>query len=351
MIRLTYSLQRALKACACFCVMGFAASAYSDENKLNVYTWSGVIPNFVIQQFEKETGIKVNFSTYNSNEIMYAKLRANKAAGYDVIEPSSYYIDRMRRQGLLEQIDKTKLSHFNNLNPDLLNRSYDPRNEYSIPFIWGVTGIFVSKPETRVTKWSDLWNKKYAGQLMLLDDAREVFSMALRVLGYSINDNDPTHIEQAYFKLKELMPNVKLFNSDAVITIMVDEDATIGMAWNGDLYKAQKENPNLAFIFPDDGFVIWVDNFAIPKNAPHRDNAYKFLNFMMRPDIAKEISLNNNYPTANLAAKRLLPDSIQNNATIYPSQAVLRRGKFQTDISDHAIELYEAYWEKLKMEG
>ncbi len=326
----------------------------ADDNVLNLYTWSGVIPDFIIQQFEKETGIKVNFSTYDSNETMYAKLKATKDAGYDVVEPSSYYVDRMRRQGMLEKIEASQLSHFNNEDPEFLNQSYDPHNYFSIPFIWGVTGIFVNKetyPENSITHWTDLWNKKYDNQLMLLDDSREVFAIALLSLGYSINDSNPDHINQAYLKLKQLSANIKIFKSDGVITILIDEDANIGMAWNGDLYKAKKENPKLEFIYPEEGFVIWVDNFAIPKGAPHLKNAYRFLNFMLRADIAKAVSLNNDYPTPNLAAKKLLPPDVRNNPIVYPSHAILRRGQFQTDISDEAIELYERYWEKLKMEG
>ena len=325
----------------------------ATENVVNVYTWSGVIPDSVIQQFEKETGIKVNFSTFDSNEIMFAKLKATKNPGYDVVEPSSYYIDRMRRQDMLQKIDKSKLSNFRNLNPDFLNAPYDPKNTYSIPFIWGITGIFVNKdfiPPKSISRWSDLWNEKYSDQLMMLDDTREIFSMGLKVLGYSANDNNPEHIKEAYEKLKALLPNIKIF-SNAVLSILIDEDASVGMSWNGDLYKASKENSQLAFIYPKDGFVIWVDNFAIPKDAPHSDNAYKFLNFMLRADIARAIALDNNFPTPNLAGQKLLPAEIRNNPVVYPSRDVLRRGEFQTDVGDEALALYEKYWERLKMGG
>jgi spermidine/putrescine transport system substrate-binding protein len=142
---------------------------------------------------------------------MYAKLKADKNPSYDIVEPSSYYIDRMRRQNMLEKLDRAKLTYFKNLNPTFLNQAYDPESSYSIPFIWGITGIFVNKdtlsPEhikKHITRWSDLWDPQYANQLMLLDDSREVFSIALRVLGYSVNDSNPEHIKQAYLKLKEL---------------------------------------------------------------------------------------------------------------------------------------------------
>ncbi len=328
--------------------------ASSKDNVLNVYTWSGVIPDFTIRQFEKETGIKVNFSTYDSNEVMYAKLKADKNNQYDVIEPSSYYIDRMRRQSMLEKLDKSLLPNFHNLNPSFLNQSYDPNTQYSLPFIWGVTGIFINKAyiekKDAPTRWSDLWDEKYANQLLLLDDSREVFSMAMHVLGYSGNDTNPEHIKQAYFKLKEILPKVKIFNS-AVLSLLIDEDANVGMVWNGDLFKAAKENKQLEFIYPKDGFAIWVDNFAIPKNAPHRENAYKFLNYMLDAEVNKQVALDNNFPTANSAAQKLLPVSIRNNEVVYPSQATLSKGEFQKDIGDDALALYEKYWEQLKMGG
>lgn len=337
-----------------FLFLLFSSAVFADDNVVNVYTWSGVIPDFAIQQFEKETGIKVNFSTYDSNETMYAKLRASKNAGYDVIEPSSYYIDRMHRQNMLEEFDLSQLSNLKNINPSFQHQSYDPQSRFSIPFIWGVTGIFVNTDyfaKNSIQKWSDLWDPKYKDQLMFLDDSRELFSMALKVLGYSANDSNPEHIHQAYLKLKELMPNIKLFNSDAVISILIDEDATLGMTWNGDAFKAKQENQKLEFVYPKDGFVIWVDNFAIPKNAPHLANAYKFLNFMMRADVAKAVAIDNSFPTANLAAENLLPVAIQQSQIAYPSKDVLKKGEFQTDIGDDALALYEKYWEQLKMGG
>ena len=327
---------------------------FAAENTLNIYTWSGEIPRSVLTQFEKETGIKVSYSTFESNEIMYAKLRATKNPGYDIVEPSSYYIDRMRHQHMLTQINKARLTNYGNLDPEFLDKPYDPTNEYSIPFIWGITGIFLNKDyfaQNAVHDWNNLLDKKYLNQLMFLDDAREVFSFALLSLGYSINDNNPQHIKEAFLKLKSFMPNVKLFNSDAIISILIDEDATIGMAWNGDMFKASMENNKLQFVYPQNGFEIWVDNFAILKDAPHPDNAYKFLNFMLRPDIAKIVSMSINYSTANLAARKLMPLDIQNNPALYPKHEILAQGQFEADVGDVACGLFEKYWEQLKMGG
>jgi len=343
-------IQRFLAIATSLC----APVLFAANDVINVYTWSQEIPSFVIQQFEKETGIKVNYSSFDSNEVMYNKLRATKNAGYDLVEPSSYYVDRMRHQGMLEKLDRTKLNNFKNLDPVFLNQEYDPQSEFSVPFIWGITGIFLNKDyfaASGIDSWNNLVDKKYLNQLMFLDDSREVFSMALIMLGYSINDTNPEHIRQAYKKLKSLMPNVKLFNSDAIISFLIDEDATVGMAWNGDLFKAKLENSKLHFVYPKDGFEIWVDNFAILKNAPHKENAYKFLDFLMRAEIAKAVSMNINYATANLAAKNMMPAEIRNNPALYPSADVLRHGEFEKDIGDQTYMLFEKYWEQLKIGG
>ena len=337
-----------------FLLYFISSAALSAANIVNVYAWTGEIPDFIVQQFENETGIKVNFSTYENNEVMYAKLRTMKQSAYDIIMPSSYFVDRMRRQNMLEKLDQSKLSNWKNLNPEFLNPAYDPKTEYSVPFIWGVTGIFVNdkyfSPKS-ITKWANLWDKRFKNQLMLLDDTRELFSIALLIQGYSINDNDPKHLQAAYLKAKALMDNVKVFSTETVVSIMIDEDATVGIAWNGDAFKASQENPNIQFIYPEEGFIVWVDNFAIPKTAPHKDAAYAFINFILRPDIAKEIALYTNYPITNLKGQQLLPENIRNNPTIYPSKDVMKRGQFQTDLGDETLKLYEKYWEALKMGG
>ncbi len=335
-------------------VMILSLPLFAAEHVVNIYGWSGEVPQSAIYQFEKETGIQVNFSTYENNEVMYSKLRANKNAGYDIVMPSSYFVDRMQRQNMLETLDKTKLPNWKNLNPDLLNPAYDPGSQYSMPFLFGVTGIFVNTryhTANHVGKWADLWQPQYKNQLLVLDDTREMFSMSLLSLGYSANDQDPAHIKQAFEHLQGLMKNVRVFASDAVASILIDEDATIGMAWNGDAFKASQENPDVTFLYPKEGFVIWVDTFAIPVNAPHKEEAYTFLNFILRPEIGKAVAEYTTFPIANAAGQKLLPEAIRNNPTIYPSKSVLKHGRFQADLRDDTLALYEQYWEQLKMGG
>lgn len=334
--------------------MSLPLTSIAADKILNIYAWTGEIPDFVVRQFEKESGIKVNISTYENNEIMYAKIRASERAGYDLIMPSSYFVDRMSHQNMLEKIDKTKLTNLKNLNPDFLHPDYDPNTEYSVPFIWGITGIVVNTeyfaPQS-IKKWSDLWESRFYNKLMLLDDMREVFSMALLSLGYSANDRNPEHIKAAFLKLQNLTRNVKVFSTETVVSILIDEDVTVGMAWNGDAFKAYTENPHVQFIFPQDGFVIWVDNFSIPKNAPHKDAAYAFIDFVLRPNIAKELAIYTRFPITNLAAQKLLPAAIQNNPAAYPPKEIMHRGQFQVDLGNDTLALYEMYWEKLKMSG
>ena len=274
--------------------------------------------------------------------------------GYDVVIPTSYFVDRMRRQNMLQELDFKQLPNSKNLDPTFLHADYDPTGAYGIPHIWGLTGIFYNDQFYRgnsLQHWSALWEARFQTQLMLIDDMREVFSMALLSLGYPANDSNPEHIHAAFLKLKTLMKNVKVFSSDTLISIMIDEDATVGMAWNGDAYKATTENAHVQFIFPQEGFVIWVDNFVIPRAAPHKDTAYAFINFLLRPDVAKNVALSIHFPTANLAARKLLPRDVRENPIAYPSNQVLKKGQFLLDLSPEVLAIYEKYWEELKISG
>ena len=192
---------------------------------------------------------------------MYAKLKASQRTIYDVILPSAYFVERMKRQCMLEPLDHQQLPNLNNLDTRFVNNHYDQGNNYSVPIIWGATGIFfnhnvISKPPKT---WNELWDKKWHNQLMLLDDSREMFAIALMSLGFDPNDVNPEHIKKAYEHLLLLVPNIKLFASDSIQAIIIDEDALVGAAWNGDAFKAQAENKAIEFIYPEDGFVIWVD--------------------------------------------------------------------------------------------
>ncbi len=324
---------------------------WSSENIVNVYTWADYLPESIIDQFQKETGITINHSTYLNNEALYAKLKSNSKAGYDVIIPSNYFIKRLAKQNLIQKIDFSRLTEFKNINPDFLNKDYDLNNEHGVPYLWTSTGITVNKkyfPNHNITAWKDLWSSRFKDQLLMLDDTREVFSVALMALGYSVNETNPDHIKEAFEKLKSLMTNVKIFSTEGQRAIYLDEDISIGMAWNGNIYSIISENPNLEFIYPQEGYVISLDCLAIPQYAPHIENAYRFINFLLRTDISAKVSIENGYSSANYAGMQLLPEEMRNSFILYPNAQLMKKAKFIMDIGESA-KLYEKYYERFKL--
>lgn len=308
------------------------------------------MPQSVIDGFEKETGINIKYSTYDSNEAMYAKIKSDKESSYDILVPSTYFVNKMSKEGLLAKIDKSKLKNFKNLDDNLLYKPFDPKNDYSVPYLWGSTGISYNAAilgKGAITKWDDLWNPKYKNSLLLTDDLREVFGMTLKTLGYSANDQDSAHIKQAYEKLKKLLPNVKVYNSESPKDVYLSEEVVAGMNFNGENYMANDENPDLTYVYPKEGILLWIDSLVIPKNAQHYDNALLFIDYLLRPEMAKVISEEIGYATPNLKAKELLDEKVRNNPIIYPTKEDLKNSEFQIDLGA-ALPVYEKYWEKLK---
>ena len=331
----------------------FSASIFAKQQEiLNIYNWGGFLPDTVADEFTKETGIQVHYSTYMSDQDLYAKLAiAYNNSGYDIIFPSVEFLGRMERAGMLETIDKTQIPNFKNLDPRFINQVFDPKNNYSVPYLWGSTGLVINRkyyPNLKFDRWQDLWNPILKNKLLLMDDPRTNFDIGLHLLGYSINTQDPEQIKQAYEKLRTLLPNIKLFNMIAPQSIYTNENAVIGVGYSGDTYAAILSNPGLEYIYPKDGAFLWMNSMAIPKNAPNRDNAYKFINFILRPDIAAQIASKLRYSTPNLAAQKLLPKEQRDSRVLYPNAADLKNSQFEMDIGG-ANELYEQYWQELKM--
>lgn len=329
----------------------FCLGVHAEHKVLNVYNWSDYLPAHLIKQFQKETGITVNYAEFDNNETLYAKIKYTKHGDYDVIAPSSYMVERMRREGLLHLIDKKQLSNWHHLDPFFLNRDYDPHNNYSVPYLWSSTGIAINtlyhKPQD-ITKLADLWQAKYRNQLLLLNEWRDTFTSALLKQDDDINTINPDTIKQAYRTLIDLMPNVRVFNSSAVANMFIDEDITIGLAWGGDTFLANRENPHITFIYPEEGFQISLDCLAIPQNSQHLNEAHQFINFLLRPEIISQIPPLIGYATPNRTANQLLPEVLRHNPIISPNPQTLKRGKFQRDLGQ-ANRIYERYWERLKI--
>lgn len=335
--------------CVLLCCIASVAAA--TDRVVNVFEWSNYIPAVAIAAFEKQTGIKVNLSEYDSNEDMYAKLKADPHSDFDVVIPSSYFVQRMVRTGMLRKLDHKMIPNRRELNPLLLNQKFDPGNQYSYPYLWGTTGIALDKrywnPKT-IHRWSDLWQTRFKNQLLMYDDEREVFAVGMLVLGHSINTANPRFIRQAYHHLQTLMPNVRLFSTDAAISVFADNDVTIGMAESGDIVRAKMANPNLVYIYPQDGFAIWQDCLAVPRYAPHYQNALKFINYIESAKVGVMLTVNQGYSSPNMRSRRMLPPKFRNNPIMYPSQSILKRGHMEGYVGN-ALPIYMHYWQLLKL--
>ena len=318
---------------------------------VNVYNWANYLPESILTEFTQKTGIVVHYAQYDSNEMLYAQLKGNPNAGYDVIFPSSYYVKKMAREKMLLPLNKRRIPHMRQLRRSLMNRSFDRGNRYSVPYIWGLTGITYNDHyhhRSELKHWSDLWKPQFHNQLLLLNDSREAFGIALIRLGYSINDRNPQHIKQAYHLLQKLMPNVKVINSVASHNLYLDEDVTAGLGWSGNIMQVHLENPHVKFIYPKPYAMMWIDCMAVPAHAPHPDAAMRFIDFILSPRIAAKISSAFNYPPANPQAMRLLSAKKRHNPIINPPASVLKNAKMQQSVGK-AIKWYTYYWQRLKL--
>lgn len=332
-----------------FVFVALVLSLFSNEKVLYVYNWSEYMPDSVLKDFTKETGIQVKYSTYDSNEAMYAKVKTIGTSSYDIIVPSTYFVNKMSRENLLVKLDKSKLPNYKNLDTKLLSKPFDPNNDYSIPYLWGSTGISYNANSVKepIDSWNNLWNSEYKNNVLLNDDMREVFGMALKILGYSSNSTNPKEIEEAYKKLREILPNVKMFYSESQKQVYLNEEVRIGMNFNGEGFMANEENEAIKYIYPKEGALLWIDSLVIPKGAKNIDNAHVFINYLLKPEVSQVISEEIGYPSPNAKTLELLDEKTRNNRIIYPNEQDLVNSEFQTDVGE-ALPVYEKYWEMLK---
>ena len=322
----------------------------AEEKVLNIYAWSDYLSQESLDKFTEETGIKIVYTTYDSNEAMYAKLKLLKGEGYDLVIPSTYFIDQMRNEKMLTKIDKSKLPNFKNLKPELLKQSFDPANDYSVPYLWGSAGLIVNKKfidPASVTSWSDLWRPEYKDRVLMPDDVRDAFGIALLSLGKSSNSRDEAEIKAAYELLNKLRPSVRVFSSNSGTQPMASEETYIGAIWNGEAYLAMEENEDLEFIYPKEGGIIWIDSFVIPAAAKHPNNAHKFIDFMLRPENGVLAVEEFKYSTANTQAQKMLPKELQESHVISPTAEELKGSETSLSVGD-AAAIYEKYWEMFR---
>jgi spermidine/putrescine-binding protein len=325
------------------------------STELNLFVWTEYIPVEWKECFEMVYGIKINHDEYSSNEEMYAKLSAG-ATTYDLILPTDYIVSLMIGQGMLQKWDKAKLSALANIDPGYLDLPFDPGNQYTIPYMAGTDAIVYNadRVPNPPTSWADLWNPDFAGRIVLLDDPRVVIGFTLLTLGYDLNTKDPAQLEEAKQKLAELIPNVKLFDSDSPKTALIAGDVDLGNVWNGEAFTAQLEDPAFQYVFPTEGTILWQDNWAIPASAPHLDAVYAWVNYVEQGNMFWMMLRDFPYTVPNAAALEYaksneteLYDAYFNSPITNTPADALANGVFMEDVGD-ATPLYDQIWTEVK---
>lgn len=318
------------------------------DGELNLFNWSEYLPQSVLDKFEKKYGVKVNYSTYSSNEEMLAKLMAGTSQ-YDLAVSSDYMVEIMRKQGLIQEIDMANIPNFKNIGDQFKNQSFDPGNKYTVPYMWGdaVIAINTDKVKKPVTGYKDLWDPALKNSMVVLDDQRALIGITLKKLGYSLNETDEKKLQQAKEELKKLTPNIKAYDSDSPKTLLINGEAAVGYVWGAEASLARKENPKIKTILPEEGMYLWQDNFVIPKDAPNKKTAEAFINFIMEPEISAEISKEFPYANPNLAAHQYIDKEILNDIAVYPPKEDLAKGEHLKDIGE-TTRLYDQIWSEIK---
>lgn len=287
--------------------------------ELNLFAWSEYVPQSVLDQFTKETGIKVNYETYASNEEMLSKLLPG-GSDYDLIQPSEYVIEALVKEGLLEPIDFKNVPNIKNLGKDFLNLPHDPQQKFSVPYMAGSVGIVVNTARVKepVRGFKDVFSGRYANRIVALDDNRELLTWALRTLGEDINNITPATIAKARPVLAGWLPQIKIFDSDSPKTALLNGEVDIGIVWSGEAAILYKEDKKYAYVLPAEGAHLFIDSLAIPKGARNKAAAELFLNFVLRPEISVLISEEFPYTNPNVEAYKQLTAEQKENPASFP---------------------------------
>lgn len=327
-----------------------SGTSTSDAGELNVFIWTEYLPDSVVEEFEDETGIQVNVSTYSSNEDLLAKLKSESEGTYDVIVPSDYMVEQLIAQDMLEELDKEQLTNFDNLGEAYQDPSYDPGNVYSVAYQGGVAAIAVntSRVDMEITSYDDLFSPELEGSLVMLDDFRAIIGLTERSMGYSMNETDPEILSQVQEKLLTLKSNVKLYDSDSPKSAMISGDCVAGVMWSAEVALAMEENPDIQIVYPTEGAYLFMDNLAIARGAKNYDNALQFINFILDADVSAEISAEFPYLNPNAAAVEVMGEEYSSNEAKNPPEEVIAAGEYISNLDVDTLAIYDEMWTKLK---
>lgn len=335
----------------CALLAGCGSSGSKGENgELNVFVWTEYVSESAIKAFEEESGIKVNVSTYSSNEDLLAKLKSEAEGTYDVILPSDYAVESLIAQGKLEELDKEKLTNLSNIDATYLDESYDPGNVYTVPYEGGVACIAVNtaKVDMEITSYADLFDPSLENQIVVLDDYRAVIGMTERAMGLSMNESDPDTLAEVEEKLLTLKNNIKLYDSDSPKSALISGDCSVGMVWSAEVALSMDENPDIEIVYPSDGAYVFLDNWAIPKGAKNYDEAMEFINYMLSAEAAQMNISDFPYLCPNTAALELMGEDYVNNTAKNVPAEVISGGEFVSSLDADTLAIYDNMWTKLK---
>jgi len=324
-----------------------ARSHGQGARELNLYLWSNYIAPETIRKFEERTGAKVNLDVYDSAEALLSKMLAGNP-GYDVICPPTYTLAPLIRAGVLAELDHDSLPHLGGTARDFLGQNWDRQNRYSIPYLWGVTGIASdSRKVPSVESWNVLLDPRFKGRILMLDDAREAIAFGALLLGVDPNTHDREALARIRKMLIDQKPLVRAYDSASFDDAVLSGEVTLAQSWSGQIAKIMKEASCVRFTIPREGAMMFVDNLAIPKTAPHPALALEFLDFVMEPEIAAEICLTTGYSTPSRTGRALLPLSVRDNQTMFPTEAQMKQLKAFEDLGE-AAALHDRLWTEVK---
>lgn len=340
--------KRVLAILLCSIMAGSLLSGCGREKEENnkelvLYTWEGLFPQEVLDDFEKEKGIRIINSNFDSNETMLEKVQQSDGKDYDVVIGDDYIIEQVVKNGLAKELDKSKLSNYGNINPLYQSQFYDPDNKYTIPHGAGIP-LIVYDPEQvdfEITGYEDLWNSKLEDKIATIASYRAVEGMVLLTMGKSMNEEDPTVIKEAGEKLVSLAPNIRMIQDTNTQNALLNGEASVAILYTSQVIAALQENPDLKVVYPKEGLGFGIMNFFIPKNAPDTEEAYEFLNYILEPEVAAKCFDFVGYYCTNKAA-----DDLVNPDLVVPDSVT--KGEIIQNVSTEAEEVYNQNWTEFK---
>ena len=337
-------MKKGLALLACLLLL-LPCLALGEQNVVNIFSWEGYVDEDTLYAFEQETGIRVIWSPMDSIDNMLLKVTQGGGSDYDLILSSDYSLNILREQGLLQKLDKTRLSNYANLDPNFLGQEYDPEDEYVIPYVAGCPLIIYDPVRVpfEITGYEDLWNEALVDQVAVLENARVLCGMVQKTLGRSMNETSPEALAEMKEKLMPLYKNIRTFGDMESYTAVTTGEASVGFLFTPFVYMVQLEHPDFQVVYPKEGLGYGIDGFVIPAGAKHADNAHVFLDYLMRPEVAAHNAEYQYYMCVNQAAQPYLSDTFRQSTVMNVPAELLKDAEFIEDIGASATDIQEIY--------